>query len=91
MPIGSFVEVWYLHDDSERLRELRPPYLELAEDLTLLLRDLRLCEDLLILREQLEALWCASSTRQPALISGLQRENRVSGAANPGGIGSRII
>lgn len=49
------MEVWYLHDDSERLRELRPPYLELAEDL-MLLRDLRLCEDLLTLREQLEAL-----------------------------------
>lgn len=88
------MEVWYLHDDSERLRELRPPYLEVAEDLTLLLlllRDLRLGEDLLALREQLEALWCESSTRQPALISTLQRENRVSGAANPGGIGSRII
>lgn len=49
-----FLEVWYLHDDNERLRELRPRYLELPEDL-MLLQDLRLCDDLLILREQLVA------------------------------------
>lgn len=47
-----FIEVWYLHDDTERLRELR--YLELPDDLVLL-QDLRLCNDLLSLREQLEA------------------------------------
>lgn len=71
-----FIEVWYLHDDTERLRELRPQYLELPDDLVLL-QDLRLCNDLLSLREQLEAFWGEISTRQPTLISSLQRENTL--------------
>lgn len=71
--------LWYLRDDSERLRELRPQCLEVPEDLALL-QDLRLCNDLLIFREQLEAFWGEASTRYPTLISSLQRENTVAEA-----------
>lgn len=45
----------HLQDDSDTLREYRLEYLRVPEDLLLLLDDRRLRDDLLSLREQLEA------------------------------------
>lgn len=66
----------HLQDDSDTLREYRLEYLGVPEDLLLLLDDRQLRDDLLSLREQLEAFGDATpSTWQPSVISSLQRRH----------------
>lgn len=52
----------HLQDDSDTLREYRLEYLRVPEDLLLLLDDRRLRDDLLSLREQLEAFGDATAS-----------------------------